>query len=93
MIEMDILSFNCANTLCLIVCMFAWLPSTEGYGTGAGGGACTTLRPAHGTPSDGTSPYSIQVLNGVNTYTFGTPVTGMFTFYAFLHASLNNGAS
>ncbi len=50
----------------------------EGYPNGAGRAACSTLRPAHGSPSLGPSPYQIQVLNGATIYTPDTPVTGQF---------------
>ena len=68
-----------------LLCLFYFLPSSNGYGTGAGLRACTDLRPGHGSPNTGPSPYTIQVLNGVTTYTPGTPVAGIHH-----HESLTN---
>ena len=68
-----------------LLCLFYFLPLSNGYGTGAGLRACTDLRPGHGSPNTGPSPYTIQVLNGVTTYTPGTPVAGIHH-----HESLTN---
>lgn len=67
-----------------VTCLCFWLSIincisySEGYASGAGVAACTTLIPGHGSASNAASPYTIQVLNGVTTYTPGTPVTGKF---------------
>ena len=52
------------------------------YSTGAPTQACNTMAPdtsnyAHNSqPQTGNSPYSVEVIGGVNTYSFGVPVSG-----------------
>lgn len=43
----------------------------EGYGTGAPPGACTDLKPGHGTEQTVASPYKVEILNGATSYVPG----------------------
>ena len=51
----------------------------DGYPSGAGLSACSTLKPNHEDapePSKYTSPYSVQVEDDIRIYTAGFPITG-----------------
>ena len=76
--ELNFRNFNLASALSLVVCELIWLPFSDGYASGAGNGACTTLKPGHGSASGSPSPYTIRVPNGATTYTPGTPISGMY---------------
>ena len=52
------------------------------YPSGAPAQACNTMAPDTGPynhnsqPQTGNSPYSLEVMDGVNTYSYGVPVRG-----------------
>ena len=58
----------------------------NGYPSGAGISACSTLKPQHEDalePSEYTSPYSVQIEDDTRTYRFGKPITGTFDGFFF----------
>ena len=60
----------------------------DGYPSGAGISACSTLKPQHEDalePSEYTSPYSVQIEDDTRTYSYGEPITGMFNVSSFFY--------
>ena len=88
--EVDIVFDNLASILGLVVCIFNLLPFTEGYATGAGIKACTTLRPGHGNPGSEFSSCRIEVVNETKTYTSGIPIKGMLVVCEYPNHFSNN---
>ena len=62
------------------------LTNVDCYSNGPPNSVCGSMAPdtagyAHNSlPQSGASPYSIEVLNGVSTYTPGIPVTGEYRY-------------
>ncbi len=63
----------------LLLMCFVYIDVVSGYPSGAGLTACVTLTPKHKdapNPSEYTSPYSVEVVDDIRTYSPGKPITG-----------------